>query len=59
MGNEGLGEWKYGRMGVWRLGEWENKALKRRNPYGIEEWSVKNGRLDYGVLKCMGMEYED
>ena len=46
-------------MGVWRLGEWENKALKRRNTYGIEEWSVKNGRLDYGVLKCMGMEYED
>ena len=44
-------------MGVWRLGEWENKALKRRNTYGIEEWS--DGRLDYGVLKCMGMEYED
>ena len=49
-------------MGVWRLGEWENwriRLLKRRNTYGIEEWSVKNGRLDYGVLKCMGMEYED
>ena len=41
------------------MGEWGNgkiRLLKLRNTYGIEEWS--DGRLDYGVLKCMGMEYE-
>ena len=40
MGNEGLGEWKYGRMGVWGNKDWKNGSTGNE---GLGEW--KYGRM--------------